>query len=179
MVISIIVKKILGRDVFGLKNKILLIVLPGLLFIDQATKDYVVRTMDLYYSIPVVDNFFNITYLRNKGAAFGIFANSSFRLPLLILASVVAVAALIAVFRKLRADDYFSAISLTFILSGAIGNLIDRVRLGEVTDFLDVYWRGYHWPAFNFADSAICLGVVLVVLGNIINEKACVCPIKQ
>ncbi len=62
-------------------------------------------------------------------------------------------------FKKLRDDQRFAAVSLTMILAGAVGNLIDRVRMGEVIDFLDVYWRGHHWPAFNVADSAICVGV--------------------
>lgn len=153
------------------KYKILLIGFPLLLFLDQATKAYIAGTMDLYNSIPVIDNFFNITYLRNKGAAFGIFADSSFRLPLLILASVAAIIAIIAVFRKLKSNENSTAIALTFILSGAIGNLMDRVRHGEVVDFLDVHWYGHHWPCFNIADIAISTGVFVMAVGMLIDER--------
>lgn len=73
--------------------------------------------------------------------------------------------------RKLSDQQKLMIVALSLIFSGALGNLVDRVRLGEVTDFLDVYWRSHHWPAFNIADSAICAGVVFVVLGNIISGK--------
>lgn len=153
------------------KYKILLILFPCLLLLDQATKAYVARTMELYHSIPVVENFFNFTYLRNKGAAFSIFANSSFRLPFLITVSVIAVIWIIFYFRKIRPDEKITAFGLTFILAGAVGNLMDRVRHGEVVDFLDAHWYGYHWPAFNLADSAICAGVFILAIGMFIEER--------
>lgn len=141
------------------------------LAIDQGTKSYIIRSMELYSSIAVVENFFNITYLRNRGAAFGIFADSTFRLPFFILVAFVALVFILYMVRKLSDQQKLSAVALSLIFSGALGNLIDRVRLGEVTDFLDVYWRGHHWPAFNIADSAICAGVVLFVLADIIKGK--------
>lgn len=149
------------------KYKILLTVFPCLVLLDQVTKEYVVRTMNLYHSITVVENLFNITYLRNKGAAFSIFANSSFRLPILISVSAIAVIAIIIFFRKINPDERNTAVGMSFILSGAVGNLMDRVRHGEVVDFLDAHWYGHHWPAFNVADSAIFVGVVLIALENI------------
>jgi len=98
--------------------------------------------------------------------AFGIFSGSheAFRLPFLILVSVVAVAFILVMLKRLRNDALGIAAALAFILGGAIGNLIDRVVYGEVIDFLDVYWSNYHWPAFNVADSFITLGVTITLL---------------
>nr|WP_269634991.1 signal peptidase II [Pelobacter propionicus] len=154
-----------------MKYKILFTMFPCLLVLDQATKAYVARTMELYHSIPVVENFFNFTYLRNKGAAFSLFAQSGFRLHFLISVSLIAVIGIIYYYRKIRPDETHTAVGLTFILAGAVGNLMDRVRLGEVVDFLDAHWSGYHWPAFNLADSAIFAGVFILVVGMFIEER--------
>jgi signal peptidase II len=150
---------------------ILLLVTPIILIADQLTKLYIDRTMPLYQSIPVIDGLFNITYLRNRGAAFSFLADTSWRLPFFILATVIAIIAILVAFKKLREEQRFAAVSLTLILAGAIGNLIDRVRLGEVIDFLDVYWRSHHWPAFNVADSAICVGVACLALDMFREER--------
>jgi signal peptidase II len=150
---------------------ILVVVSALVLIIDQVTKLYVDRNMLLHSSITVIDNFFNITYLRNKGAAFGILANSSFRLPFFILVSVVAVCVIVVVIKRLREDQTLAAISLSLIFSGALGNLIDRIRLGEVIDFLDAHWYEHHWPAFNIADSAICIGVFLLAIDMFLEER--------
>lgn len=151
--------------------RILLIVTPTVLILDQLTKLYIDRTVQLYQSIPVIDGLFSITYLRNKGAAFSFLANASWRLPFFILISFIAVAAIMVAFRKLRDDQRLAAFSLTLILSGAVGNLIDRLRMGEVIDFLDVYWKNHHWPAFNVADSAICVGVAMLALDMFLEER--------
>ena len=153
------------------KYLILLVVSAIVLVLDQTTKLYIDRTMDLHTSISVVKNFFNITYLRNKGAAFGFLAHSSYRLPFFILVSIVAVAVILAVFFRLRPDQKLTAFSLSLIFSGALGNLVDRVRLGEVIDFLDAHWYGHHWPAFNIADSAICVGVFLLIIDMFVEER--------
>lgn len=150
---------------------LLLLVTMGSLLIDQLTKIYVDRAFDLHQSIPVVDGLFNLTYLRNKGAAFGFLANTSYRLPFFILVSVIAVFVILFAYRKLRRDQKIAQLSLALILSGALGNLIDRIRLGEVIDFLDVYWKTYHWPAFNVADSAICVGVFLLAIDMLREES--------
>jgi signal peptidase II len=141
------------------------------LVVDQVTKLYVDRTMQLYQSIPVIDGLFSITYLRNKGAAFSFLADASWRLPFFIGISLVASVVILSVFLRLRPDQRFTALCLSLIFSGAVGNLIDRVRLGEVIDFLDVYWRTHHWPAFNVADSAICVGVFLLSIDMIREEQ--------
>ncbi|HEY6007513.1 MAG TPA: signal peptidase II [Geobacteraceae bacterium] len=153
------------------KYFILLAVSAVVLFLDQATKLYIDRTMDLHTTIPVIDHFFNITYLRNKGAAFSFLANFHYRLQFFLLVSLIAVAVILVVFRRLRPDQHSSAFSLALIFSGAVGNLIDRVRLGEVIDFLDVHWYDHHWPAFNVADSAICVGVFLLAIDMYLEER--------
>ena len=132
------------------------------LLLDQVAKLYIDRSMTLYQSIPVIDGFFNIFYIRNKGAAFSFLSNASWRLPFFIAVSVVASLVIIVALNKLREDQKLAQVSLSMIFSGAVGNLIDRVRLGEVIDFLDVYWGTHHWPAFNVADSLICVGVALL-----------------
>lgn len=147
-----------------------IITLIGLLA-DQFTKIYIDRSMRLFDSIPIADNFFHITYLRNRGAAFSFLSNASWRLPFFITVSIIAAVVILIAFRKLRADQKLGQVSLALIFSGAIGNLIDRVRLGEVIDFLDVHLYRHHWPAFNVADSMICVGVALLAIDMILEEK--------
>lgn len=141
------------------------------LVIDQAAKVLVDRTMALYQSIPVIDGLFSITYMRNRGAAFSFLADFDYRRPFFIAITFVAIAVIVVTFRKLRDDQRLAASSLSLIFSGAVGNLIDRLRLGEVIDFLDVYWKTHHWPAFNVADSAICVGVALLALDMLREER--------
>lgn len=141
------------------------------IIIDQITKIAIDRSMQLFDSIPVVENFFNITYVRNKGAAFSFLSNASWRLPFFITISAVAAVVILVAFRRLRDNQRLAHISLAMIFSGAVGNLIDRVRLGEVIDFLDVHWYRLHWPAFNVADSLICVGVFLLAVDMILEDK--------
>ncbi|OGT97691.1 MAG: signal peptidase II [Geobacteraceae bacterium GWC2_48_7] len=142
------------------------------LVLDQASKVYIDRSMSLYQSIPVIDGLFNIFYIRNKGAAFSFLSNVSWRLPFFIMVSTVASLVILIALLKLRDDQKLAQVSLALIFSGAVGNLIDRIRLGEVIDFLDVYWRTYHWPAFNVADSCICIGVALLALDMLKEERS-------
>jgi signal peptidase II len=139
--------------------------LIAIVLLDQLTKWIVDRTMPLYRSIPVIDGFFNLTYIRNTGAAFGILAGSgaAFRLPFLMFFSLLAIGFIIVMLRRLPERETGLIIALTFILGGAIGNLIDRFAYAEVIDFLDFYWATYHWPAFNIADSFITVGVTITV----------------
>ena len=129
--------------------------------LDQATKLQITQSMRLHESIPVVPDFFSITYIRNPGAAFGILASSSngFRLVFFGLTSMFALALLGTILYRLKSDDWGGQLSVAAVFGGAIGNLLDRVRFGEVIDFLDVYVGAYHWPAFNVADAAISVGV--------------------
>ena len=140
----------------------LVTVLP-VLVLDQLTKLYIDRTFQLYESLPVIKGLFSITYVRNQGAAFGIFARQSLRVPFFITIALIAAVGILWAIHRLRPDQKLASFSLALILAGAVGNLIDRIRLGEVIDFLDVYWRSHHWPAFNIADSAITVGVILLL----------------
>jgi signal peptidase II len=141
------------------------------LIADQLTKLYIDRSMHVYQSIPVVDNFFSITYVRNRGAAFSFLSHVSWRRPFFVAVSVIAAVVILVAFSRLRHDQRAARISLAMIFAGAVGNLIDRARMGEVIDFIDVYWNTHHWPAFNVADSLICVGVALLALDMLREEK--------
>lgn len=140
--------------------------LAAIVALDQLTKIIVDRSMTLYQSIPIVDGFFSLTYVRNTGAAFGIFAGSAelFRRPFLIVVSLVAIGFIFTLLRRLPDNEKGLSTALAFIVGGAIGNLIDRLVYGEVIDFLDCFWGRYHWPAFNIADSFITIGVGLAMV---------------
>lgn len=142
--------------------------------LDQATKLHIMQTMRLHESIPVIEGFFNLTYIRNPGAAFGLLASSGpvFRTVFFGLASLFALGLLATIFFRLEEDDRAGQLSVAAILGGALGNLIDRVRYGEVIDFLDFYVGVYHWPAFNVADAAISVGVFFLVLHYVFEKKA-------
>lgn len=138
----------------------------GIIVIDQVTKLYIMQTMRLHESIVVIPNLFSITYIRNPGAAFGILSTSSgsFRFIFFGLTSLFALGLLGTILVRMPKHDWMGQISVVAILGGAIGNLLDRLRYGEVIDFLDFYIEAYHWPAFNVADSAITVGVIFLIL---------------
>jgi len=156
-----------------MKNRYLFLIAVALpvIILDQATKLFIVRTLEFHGTITVVENFFEIIHTRNQGAAFGFLRDSAIRLPFLITVSIVAALVVLAVFRKLRPDQKLTAWGLALVFAGAVGNLIDRVRLGEVIDFLNVHWYEHFWPAFNVADSAICVGVGLLAVDMIREER--------
>ena len=135
------------------------------LLLDQVTKIFINSSFVLYESLNIIPGLFNITYIRNPGAAFGFLADADpmFRSIFFIAVSIVAVAIIVVVILKIKADELLSTFGLSLILGGALGNLIDRIRLGEVIDFLDFYLGSYHWPAFNLADSAISIGAGLLI----------------
>jgi len=143
------------------------IVAAAVLVADQATKAIVQAWMTPGDS-KSIDGlpFFALTYVRNTGAAFGVLAAAppGIRLPLFFVVTVVAVGALVSFLRRTSPDHRWLVGALGGILGGALGNLICRVRYGEVIDFLDVHWGTHHWPAFNVADSAITVGVAIVLL---------------
>lgn len=148
----------------SLRTRLLLLVAPLLLILDQLSKIYIDRNFFLGESVTVFENFFHITYIRNKGAAFGILAGSPWRVPFFITIGIVASGAILWYLYTTRRDQKLLQIALVMIFSGAIGNVIDRIRLSEVIDFIDVHWYQYHWPAFNVADSAITIGVGLMIV---------------
>lgn len=130
--------------------------------LDQITKYLAVSQLELYQSIPVTP-FFNITLAYNTGAAFSLFAHYSGWQRWVL--SAVAVAASVMLFtwlRQLKQEERWQSCAITLVLGGAIGNLIDRLLLGHVVDFIDLYWKTYHYPAFNVADSAITVGAIML-----------------
>lgn len=153
------------------RYQLLLIVSTVVLVLDQATKLYIDSRFALYESVRVIEHFFHITYVRNKGAAFGILADSAIRVPFFITVATLAALGILWYLRHLREDQRLLHFALSLVFAGAVGNLIDRVRLGEVIDFLDVHWYHYHWPAFNVADSAITVGVGLLLLDLWFEER--------
>lgn len=141
---------------------------------DQLTKLWILRSFSLYESLEIIPGFFSLTYLTNKGAAFGFLAGQTgvWRHYLFLILGAVALVVIVISWFRLRQSHLLYSISLALIGGGALGNLIDRIRLGSVVDFLDVYIGVHHWPAFNVADSAICVGVVVFFIANILEEKA-------
>ena len=155
------------------KYWILLIVCSVILFLDQWTKAVVLDRLPLHRRIPVIPGFFDLTHVRNTGGAFGIFGGerSGLGALLFLVVSVVAVGILLVLFIRARENEKTLAFAYSLILSGALGNLLDRLRLGEVVDFLEFYVSSFRWPAFNIADSAICVGIGLMALELIIKEE--------
>jgi signal peptidase II len=136
---------------------------------DQATKAAVRATLGLHESVEVIPGLLDITHVRNEGAAFGILntADFAYKTPLLALIAVGALVAVGVYAASLRRDQILPRVGLALILAGAAGNLIDRLSAGWVVDFVDVYWRTYHFWAFNVADSAISVGVAIMILDTI------------
>ena len=155
------------------KYWVLLICFVFILLLDQYTKYEAQRRIRLYQTIGVIDGFFNLTHLRNTGGAFGILADKKEGIASLffIAVSLMAVGIILYLFRKLKEHERIPSLSLSLILSGAIGNLIDRIRYGEVVDFLDFHLFSYHWPAFNIADSAITIGIGLMAIELLFHDK--------
>ena len=141
-----------------------LLITAAIIILDVWTKALVLKRIDLHEAITVIPNFFQLVHVRNTGAAFGIGANAASKLvPLLLNAGAIVVFLVVAVYAMRTAvTDRVLQTGLHLILGGAIGNLLDRFRFGYVVDFVDVYIGTHHWPAFNVADSAICVGIALL-----------------
>lgn len=170
------------------KYKLLLIVSPTVVILDQFTKWLILSYLPLYDSISVIPGFFDIVHVRNTGAAFGLLAssNAGFREPFFYIVAIVAVAVLISMLRKLAPQDKLMSWVVALVAGGLVGNLIDRLRFGNVVDFLSFHWRdavadwnllGYaihfrwEWPSFNVADSAITIAMMLLVVQMLFLEK--------
>ncbi len=133
---------------------------------DQATKALVERRIPEHVVIPVVPGFFNLIHTTNVGAAFGIFSESPapWKTMLLIVVSAGLLVAVVAMLWRARSVRWLTSVGLALILGGALSNLFDRIRFGQVVDFLDFYYRSYHWAAFNVADSAIVIGAGFLIV---------------
>ena len=154
------------RRILRKRNILFLVATFLVILLDQATKAWIISTMRLYDSFVVIGGFFNITHVRNPGAAFGFLAAAPplFRYIFFIAVTLAAILLILHYLRVSRIEETSLVSALALILAGAVGNLIDRVRFGEVVDFLDVYIVSYHWPAFNVADSAITVGAAILIL---------------
>ena len=153
----------------------LIAALAALIFVtDHVTKYFALRHLRLGVPVPVVDGFFALTLVMNPGLAFGMLGGipESLRwmVGVLSLGALILLAVLAA--RVLPTGGPWARVALGLIFGGAAGNLVDRVRFGAVVDFLDFYWRAYHWPAFNVADSAISVGVTLLALRMLVEAPA-------
>jgi signal peptidase II len=140
---------------------------------DQASKAWVLGWLELHQSFEVIDGLFSITYVRNPGSAFGFLSGASPGFRSVFYTAITVVVALLILYylKKEKADSLAMSLALAFVFAGALGNLIDRIRFGEVIDFLDFYLSSYHWPAFNVADSSISVGACLILLQLIRREK--------
>jgi signal peptidase II len=143
-----------------------LVIVAVVAVLDQVTKFLVVAEMELYETIPVIPGLLNLTHIRNTGVAFGFFNTAEFAYKPLVV-SVMALAALVGVglyAAQLPMAHRWARVGLALILGGAAGNLVDRARQGYVVDFVDAYWKGWHFWAFNVADAAITVGVGLLII---------------
>ena len=145
--------------------KLFLTLGAGVLLLDQASKLAVSATLKMHEIRPLIHGLLNLTLVHNTGAAFGLLAGhtSILRTIFFLGVSLLAMGVILWMVFRLPQDQKLELFALSLIFGGALGNVIDRARLGEVIDFIDVYYRTYHWPAFNVADSAITIGVILLV----------------
>jgi signal peptidase II len=138
----------------------------AIVVIDQITKALVRTRMPVYSSVTICPGFMDLTYVPNTGAAFGLLhtADFPFKTALIVLVATGAMVSVGIYAAGLARHQLFARIGLALIIGGAAGNLIDRVAVGSVVDFVDVYWRSHHFWAFNVADSAISIGVTIMIL---------------
>ncbi len=150
------------------------LIAAAVIALDQYTKYLICATLGLYGRIEVIPGFLDIIHIRNSGVAFGFLKGFGSQYKTLSLIGVAGVAVFLLGFlvSQVRREQKLQAFSLALILGGAIGNIIDRFRLGEVIDFVDAQWQGlYHWPAFNVADMAISTGIVLLLIDELLLRK--------
>lgn len=140
---------------------------------DQLTKIWITTNFAMFQTQEVIPGLFNLTYLTNRGAAFG-FLNGdhgSWRHAFFVGVAVLAMIIMVFLLRQMAKEGKRFVVAIALIFGGAVGNLIDRLRLGAVVDFLDVYWAEHHWPAFNVADSAITVGVGIFLIAHFLQFR--------
>jgi signal peptidase II len=154
------------------KYKTMILISTLVVILDRLTKFLIVKWVPIHKSIPVIPGFFDITHVHNTGVAFGMFSGSPSNIKQLLLTSVslIAVCVLFYLYHQTNKMYRFMMAGFALLLGGAAGNLIDRVFMGEVVDFIDVYIGDLHWPAFNIADSAITVGIA-ILLYHVIFKK--------
>lgn len=139
---------------------------------DQGTKALVERSIPQHTVIPILPDCLNLTHARNTGVAFGLFSDSpaAWKTALLVIVSLALLGIVVGVVWRTPHLHWESGVGLALILGGALSNILDRIRWGRVVDFVDVYFRSYHWPAFNLADTAIVVGAGFLVLHYLFSE---------
>jgi signal peptidase II len=157
-----------------MKKTLLLWPALAVLALDQITKHWIVTRFSLLDTQTLLRGFFNLVHVRNRGMAFGMMNRSGtdWGFIILLVATLGAVALLLFWFYRLKPEDRGLALPLSLILGGATGNLLDRVRLGEVIDFLDFHVGPYHWPAFNGADSVITVGTLWLAVTLLFHSRS-------
>jgi signal peptidase II len=148
---------------------LVLLLSVAIVILDQVSKQWVTARFSLGESLPVMPGLFNLTYVRNTGAAWGILGGMN---GLLVALSVVVLVVLVFFRRGFLTDSLVHRLALSLMIGGIVGNLLDRLRLQYVVDFLDFHWGIHHFPAFNVADSAICVGVGLYMITSLFPAKA-------
>ena len=138
--------------------------------LDQLTKWLVLETLDLANNPIIVTSFFNMVLVWNRGVSFGMFSDAGSAGPLIL--TCLAIAVVIGLVYWLRqAEGWSTLMGLGLVIGGALGNVIDRIRFGAVVDFLDFHIAQYHWPAFNVADAAICVGAGLLLIAGLLSPE--------
>jgi len=155
-------------DIRYLRTRLVVFVFLGTLvaIADQWTKSLVMTSINMDSGVTLIPGFINLVHARNSGAAFGIMSQPAAGLgsTFLVLVSLATILGILVLVCSSRKMDCYLLIGYSLFFGGALGNLVDRIRLGEVVDFLDVYVGNYHWPAFNVADSALCIGVAFFLI---------------
>jgi signal peptidase II len=147
------------------RHKLFLVLTAGVLFLDQASKAVVSASLQMHEVRPIIRGLLNLTLVHNTGVAFGLMAGrvSPARTFFFLAVALLAMGVVLWMLLRLPEGQKMELVALSLIFGGALGNVIDRIRLGEVVDFIDIYYGSYHWPAFNVADSAISIGVILLL----------------
>lgn len=151
----------------------LTLIAGAIIILDQITKALILKQLPLFTIVPVIPGFFNITHIQNPGGAFGFMANQGpgLRSILFLFVSAIAIGVIFFFYKTTPSREKWLATGLSLIFGGAIGNLIDRIRFGQVVDFLDFYIRDLHWPSFNIADSAITIGITIFIIQMLFKDK--------
>jgi len=149
------------------------IIIPLVFILDQISKRWAISTLKGRSSVDVIKGFFDFRYVENPGAAWGIFGSvdDSIRKPFFVIVSIIAILFIIYFFIKVRKEQRVLSVAISLILGGAFGNFYDRVLNSYVVDFIHWFYKDYHWPTFNVADSAITVGVILMIIHMLFLEE--------
>jgi len=155
------------------KYIVAVIIIPVVFILDQITKRWAVNNLKGRPAVDVIKGFFDFRYVDNPGAAWGIFGSldASIRKPFFVIVSIIAILFIIYFFIRIKKEQRVLSVAISFILGGAFGNFYDRSINGYVVDFIHWFYKDYHWPTFNIADSAISFGVILMIFHMIFLEK--------